>query len=102
MENITLTKEQLYDFMKITNGIFDYQGTHDSPEEYEKFLKDTFGEDWSELMGEWDTLYEYEFDVPVYLYLTTGILTEDLKDWIEQGKELLFQILSELEDEEEE
>ena len=92
---ITITLKQLQQFMEITNGILDYQGNVDSPQVYEDFLYSTFGKDWSELMGEWDDLYYYEFEIDVYLYLVSGVKTKGLEDWRNQGKEILELILKE-------
>ena len=99
MEKIIFTPEQLEHFMEMTNTLSQYHGTYDSPEEYENFLDKTFGDDWSELMGEWDGLYSYEFDYHVYLYLSTGIMLPELQEWIEEGKQILQEILEEDEDE---
>lgn len=92
---ITITPDQLQQFMEITNGILDYQGNDDSPQVYEDFLYSTFGKDWSELMGEWDDLYYYEFEIDVYLNIVSGIKTTGLAEWIIQGKDILEQILKE-------
>jgi hypothetical protein len=92
---ITLNVDQLHEFMEITNGILDCQGTHDIPQVYEDFLFSTFGENWSELMGEWDDLYCYEFEIDVYLNIVSGIKTTGLEEWINQGKEILERILIE-------
>ena len=92
---ITITPDQLQQFMEITNGILDYQGNDDGPQEYEDFLYSTFGKDWSELMGEWDDLYYYEFEIDVYLNIVSGIKTTGLAEWIIQGKDILEQILKE-------
>jgi hypothetical protein len=92
---ITITPEQLQQFMVITNGILDYQGSYDGPQEYVDFLSETFGENWDNLIGEWDDLYYFEFEIDVYLYLVSGVKTTSLEDWINQGKEILELILKE-------
>jgi hypothetical protein len=92
---ITITPEQLQQFMVITNGILDYQGSYDGPQEYVDFLSETFGENWDNLIGEWDDLYYFEFEIDVYLYLVSGVKTTGLEDWINQGKEILELILKE-------
>jgi hypothetical protein len=97
MDNFNFTREQLENFMMMTDGMNDYQGTSETFELYDEFCRDTFGQDWNELIGEWDDLYLLEFQPDVYVFLSTGIQTQYLKDWIEQGKEILSQILQEQE-----
>ena len=99
MKNITFTSEQLQHFTRMVSDFSEYQGTHDSPYEFENFLEKTFGDDWYELTGNWDNLYEFEFDYHVYLYLATDIMLPELQEWIEEGKQILQQILEEDENE---
>jgi len=81
----TFTPDQLYQFTQIISGLFDYQGTHYSPPEYEEWLEKTFGEDWLDYQVDCN-LYEYEFDETFYYGLVTGNLTQDILDWVEEQK----------------
>jgi len=95
MENYTFTKEQLNDFIMMTDGMSDYQGSCDSPPLFEEFCEETFGENWSELMVKWDCLFDMEFEADIYIYLSTGYQTDDLRFWIKESKERLSEILAE-------
>ena len=97
MENYTFTTEQLYDFMMMTNGMMDYQGSQDTFPLFDEFCEKVFGDDWSELMSEWCCLFEMEFETDPYYYLSTGNQTEALKSWVKEGKEILSEILAEQE-----
>jgi hypothetical protein len=94
MENFNFTREQLENFMTMTDGMNSYQEIGGTYELYDDFCNDTFGLDWSELIGDWDSLYTLEFQPDVYLFLSTGFQTESLKDWIEEGKKRLSEILA--------
>jgi len=95
MEKFVFTIDEL---KKLDSLIFEcsqYAGTHDTPEVYDDFLENLFGEDWNELIGEWDDLYLMEGRMDFYLQVIKDHYTESLKDWISQGKKLLQQILEE-------
>jgi hypothetical protein len=96
MENYTFTPTQLSQFMELTNGLSDYQGSSDSSPIYDEILKEIFGENWGDLIGEWDDLFNYEFGPEAYYYVLTGNKPTGFDDWIEQGKEILEQIQEEL------
>jgi hypothetical protein len=98
MENYTFTPTQLSQFMELTNGLSDYQGSSDSSPIYDEILKEIFGENWGDLIGEWDDLFNYEFGPEAYYYVLTGNKPTGFDDWIEQGKEILEQIQEELEE----
>ena len=94
----TFTRDQLYHFTQIISGLYDYQGTHDSPPEYEEWLKETFGDDWLDYQLDFDcNLYEYEFKETFYYGLVTGNFTQDILDWIEDEKKQIEECLAEQE-----
>jgi len=37
----------------------------------------------------------YEFDTDFFIYLSTGVMSKPMEEWISQGKELLERILVE-------
>ena len=92
----TFTEDQLYHFTQIVSGLYDYQGTHDSPPEYEEWLEQTFGENWLDYASDF-VLYEYEFDETFYYGLVTGNFTQDVLDWIEGIKKQIEECLAEQE-----
>jgi hypothetical protein len=88
MKNYTFTQDQLEEYSNLIQGLMDYQGTHDSPPEYEEWLEKTFGEDWLDYQIEGDgNLYECEFDFEFYYGLVVGQFSQGIKDWIESEKE---------------
>jgi hypothetical protein len=93
MENITFTREQLNDFMMMTDGMNDYNGGSETFPVFDDFCEEVFGDDWSELIGEWDDLFNMEFEADPYIYLSTGIMTNALMDWRIEGEKILSQIL---------
>jgi hypothetical protein len=96
MKNYTFNQEQLDSYVSLISNFTEYQGSQDFYPVYETFLQSVFGNDWHELVGEWDVLFEYEFDTDPYYFMVTDIQTDPLKDWIEEGKERLSEILQEL------
>ena len=102
MENYTFTQNQLEEYSNLIQGLMDYQGTHDSPPEYEEWLAETFGEDWLDYQVDGDgNLYEYEFDYEFYYGLVVGEFSQDIKDWIEAQKQCMKEWEEQQEDEEE-
>jgi hypothetical protein len=103
MKTYTFTEDQFEEYSNLIQGLMDYQGTYDSPPEYENWLIDTFGGDWSEYQVDGDgNLYEYEFDYEFYYGLVVGEFSQGIKDWIEQEKTSMKEWKEqEVEDEEE-
>ena len=95
--NIMTNNDQLSHLVELAMEASKYEGTGDTFPVYDEFLSETFGEDWSELCVEWDDLYYYEFDADFFIYLSTGVMSKSIEDWISQGKELLERILVESE-----
>jgi hypothetical protein len=96
MKNYIFNQEQLDSYVSLISNFTEYQGSQDFYPVYETFLQSVFGNDWHELIGEWDDLFEYEFETDAYYYMVSDIKTPSLNYWIEQGKEILSQILQEL------
>jgi hypothetical protein len=90
----TFTEDQLNQFTQIISGLFDYEGTHDSPPEYEEWLEQTFGEDWFDYASDC-RLYENEFDVTFYYGLVTGNFTQDVLEWIDDTKKQIEEFIKE-------
>ena len=95
--NISVNYDQLSHLVELAMEAARYEGTYDTVPFYDEFLSETFGNDWHELCGEWDDLHYYEFDVDFFIYLSTGVMSKSMEDWISQGKELLQRILLESE-----
>ena len=96
MENYIFNQEQLDTYVSLISNFNEYQGSTDTYPVYDDFLASIFGNDWNELIGEWDDLFYYEFETDAYYYMVSNIKTQSLNYWIEQGKEILSQILQEL------
>jgi hypothetical protein len=96
MENYIFNQEQLDTYVSLISNFNDYQGSIDTYPVYEDFLASVFGGDYDQLIGEWDDIFEYEFETDAYYYMVSDIKTPSLNYWIEQGKEILSQILQEL------
>lgn len=97
MENYIFNNEQLQHFMSLTSGMMEYQGNEETFPVFDDFCQEVFGDDWSELIGEWDGLFEMEFEPDTYYYISTDIKTPFLNEWIKEGKEILSEILENLE-----
>jgi len=96
----TFTQEQLDLYTEIVSGLQDYQGTENSPQEYEEWLEETFGEYWLDYQGEGGNLYDYEFEAEWWYGYITGNFSPDILKWIEDEKKEYEKFLEEyLEDE---
>lgn len=75
-----------------------FMGTYNTNPDYENFLEETFGENWLDLhLDIWERCYEYEFHYDWYVYQVTGIMSEEMKEWIKEGLESLEEYESEVE-----
>lgn len=86
-----LTKEQqssISDLM-LEDKLY-YIGTYDSNPLYEKFLQKTFGENWLDFhLDFWERCYDFEFEYDWYVYQVTGVMSEEMKEWVKEGLESL-------------
>jgi len=96
----TFTQEQLDLYTEIVSGLQDYQGTEDSPVEYEEWLEETFGEYWLDYQGEGGNLYDYEFEGEFWYGYVTGNFSPDILKWIEDEKKEYEKFLEEYLEEE--
>jgi hypothetical protein len=98
----TFTQEQLDLYTQMLVNSEQFKGTYDSLPEYEEWLKETFGKDWSEYQSESEdgNLYEYEFEGEFWYGYVTGNFSPDILKWIEDEKKQYEKFLEEyLEDE---
>jgi len=86
-----MTKEQLVLITELmTHDKMYYQGTYESNPDYENFLEKTFGKDWLEFHSDfWERGYDFEFEYDWYVYQVTGVMSQEMKEWVEEGLELL-------------
>ena len=97
----TFTQQQLDLYTEIVSGLQDYQGTEDSPKEYEEWLEETFGEEWMEYQSEGEgNLYEYEFESEFWYGYVTGNFSPNILKWIEDEKKEYEKFLEEYLEEE--
>ncbi len=94
--NIMTNHDQLSHLVELAMEASKYEGTGDTFPVYDEFLTETFGTDCDELHDFFD-LYMYEFDTDFFIYLSTGVMSKPMEEWISQGKELLERILVESE-----
>ncbi len=103
MKTYTFTEDQFEEYSNLIQGLMDYQGTYDSPPDYEEWLKETFGKDWLTYQVDGDgNLYEYEFEYEFYYGFVVGEFSQDIKNWIECEKESMKEWEKQREDLEEE
>lgn len=91
---MNLTENQLETIVRLkTEDRLYYFESYDSNPDYTDFLQKTFGEDYHELHDEWQRCYDFEFDFDWYVYQVTDVMSEDMKQWIQEGLEIKKEIL---------
>jgi hypothetical protein len=88
-----LTKQQINTIVRLAmDDKLHYYGTYEVCPDYQQFVEETFGEYHFELHEEWQSCYNYEFSDDWYVYLVTGQMSQEMKEWIKEGLEQLNEL----------